>query len=191
MKKSIFYLLTLLFITASSCTVDVPETETATPKFSFKITGDDGFNHTFTQDDDFESFQLNLKKKTNYEFVFSGSDNDALKNLIWNFPGALEAQTILTLADDTLPGWYKTSRYDSSSDGVRFDGDSEDKVLSSSLEGIFYIYLGFDGDLNYNFDFTAKDYGDMNVDENVTHRKLYILVRNEDQPTEIVPRDPS
>lgn len=68
----------LLIVTSISCKTDIPEEDTNPPKFSLKITGD-GFDHTFTNEDDLENIQLNLKNGAEYDILFSGTDSGGVK----------------------------------------------------------------------------------------------------------------
>ncbi len=73
----------LLLFSITSCTVDVPDSDTVPPKFSFKITGD-GFDQTFNQDTDFSGFQLNLRQGATYDFILSGCDGAVLNKFNGN-----------------------------------------------------------------------------------------------------------
>lgn len=191
MKIRIYLLLTFIFLTTVSCVIDVPDTDRQPPKFSFTIEGD-GFKQTFTQDDDFNSFQLNLQKGTIYQFTFSGSDNGDLKNLSWTFPGGLNLITTLYFPEELPLGWRETSRYDSSSygDGVVFEGNTENPMSTTSVNGEFSIVTGFDS-FPYYFEFTAIDYGGMSGNENVSRGRLHISLVGNNQPTKLISRNAS
>ena len=68
-------LVLLVLILVYACDVDDDaNTDESLPKFSFRISGD-GFSRTFTEEDDLENIQLNLKHDADYDFTFSGGDS--------------------------------------------------------------------------------------------------------------------
>lgn len=85
--------LSLLMI-AQACETEIPETDVDPPTFSIKITGD-GFDETFDQDTDFDSFQLNLREGSEYTFLISGGDSGGLKRFeVYFAPDYIQMNTI-------------------------------------------------------------------------------------------------
>lgn len=80
MKPITLFTIILIAFSVISCQTTIPETDTLPPKFSLRISGD-GFDRTFTQDDNFEHMQLNLRENTNYDVIFSGVDEGGLAHL--------------------------------------------------------------------------------------------------------------
>ncbi|MBJ2173220.1 hypothetical protein JBL43_03170 [Aureibaculum sp. A20] len=78
LKSTFLSMLIMITFSFQSCDTDIPPTDTDPPTFSFKIKGE-GFERTFTQDDDFESFQLNLTAGASYEIDYIGLDTGGLE----------------------------------------------------------------------------------------------------------------
>ena len=83
LKCFVFSTLVVIAFCLQSCDTEIPPTDTDPPTFSFMITGD-GFEHTFTQDDDFENFELYVKSNTNYHFLFTAADSGGLRTMEWD-----------------------------------------------------------------------------------------------------------
>lgn len=82
MNRLIKFLMVVVLITSMSCETGIPAIDTTAPTFSFQIRGD-GFNRTFTQDDDFTRMQLNLRGGTEYRFIYSGADQGGVSLIRW------------------------------------------------------------------------------------------------------------
>ena len=189
MKTTIYFLLTLVFLTAASCTVDVPDIDAVAPKFSFQIRGD-GFNHTFMSGDDLSSVKLNLKKGAVYNFTFIGSDAGGLQDLLWNYEDDLVSTVDIAIAGGLPENWYKTTHYDHDFDfypfvdGIRFKGDIADPLSGTILTGTF-MFDSYSQDTYPNsFDFIARDFG--GVTENPNSVMLHLSVLLGDHPTALL-----
>ncbi len=170
----IFPLLILVVFLFQSCDTDIPPTDTDPPTFALKISGE-GFNRTFTQDDDFSSFKLNLTEDALYDFMFSVGDSGGLKSAQMQFPGDyLEIETDLPVS------W--TSRYNNSlSTTVSWRGDVNNPVTGAILNGKFRI----SGDnVAFGILFNMRDFGGESGSSNQLFKDLQIDVGH--HPTGIV-----
>ena len=150
LKNSMLTMLALVLIcTLQSCVVEIPETDIEAPTFSFKITGD-GFDHTFTQDSDFNVIQLNLRENTEYDFLLSGSDRGGVKQIQMQFtPDYIELI-------DPVPTTWSISEISALSSVLAWSGDPANPISGNILAGSFRT----DGNLvSHELKFTVKDYG--------------------------------
>ncbi|SDH33577.1 hypothetical protein [Winogradskyella thalassocola] len=85
MKKSILTLITLIALLTFSCETEIPETDSTAPTFSLHIKSA-RFEHTFTQDDDFNNITLKLKNDAGYQFTLTGVDNGGVRMMRWQVP---------------------------------------------------------------------------------------------------------
>jgi len=138
----------LLSIWFISCETDVPETDTISPTFQFRITGD-GFDRTFTQDDDFSSIQLNLKDGATYDILFSGVDEGGVRRMQWELPNSnfdLQA-TVESPWQESNNGFTNT---------ISWNGDSNNPITAN----IFATTFIADGDqINVSTYVRVEDYG--------------------------------
>lgn len=142
--------LALLIVLMQNCVVDVPPEDPDPPTFSFRIIGD-GFDHTFTQDTDFNNITLMLRFGVKYEFTFMGYDGGGMDHMGWYtvHSGHMEI-------DPTLHGDWNF--YDNiGSTTLEWYGDTNNPLTGSILRGTFTT----EGSTvsNGTFRFTAEDYG--------------------------------
>ena len=192
MKTMLYLLLTLLFFTATSCEVDVPDMDRVPPKFSLQINGD-GFNHTFTEADDLSNVTLNLRKGYEYKFTLLGSDAGGLQELLLIWEDELVTANEVNIPNGLPEGWYETNHYDHSFefypfvDSIRFQGDASDAYTGAGVSGTFSFSSYALETYSNLFEIVARDYGGLSGEPNITtqHLKLYIGNR----PTALVTRD--
>jgi len=142
-------LILFIAIVMQSCTVDIPETDTIPPQFSFRITGD-GFDRTFDQNTDFDSFQLNLTEDAQYDFILTGSDAGGVKEITWQYP-----HDNIEFVDPISSPWMVT-RLSGLSSQISWQGDSSNAITGNILTGKFKP----NGELvSFSFDFGVKDFG--------------------------------
>ncbi|GEM_PF-1267267 len=169
----IFPLLIILVSFFQSCDTEIPPTDTEPPSFSFKITGD-GFDHTFTQDDDFNSFQLNLREDALYDFIYTSGDAGGLKLMQMQFPfDYLEFESVLNST------W--TQANSGLSTVLTWSGDAASPITGNILTGNFRV----NGDLiAFGVFFDMRDYGGQSGSSNTLFKDLNILSAN--HTTEII-----
>ncbi len=174
--KKIFLQLPILFllIAIQSCTVDVPDSDTTSPEFSFQISGD-GFIHTFNQDSDFGNIQLNLRQDTTYDFIFSGSDQGGVKQIHWQY-----AHDYVEFVNPIVSPWTQTTTSALSS-SINWYGDPTNPLSGAVLNGKIVI----EGDnISHQFFFMITDFGGESGDSNATYGALNIY--SGDHSTEII-----
>lgn len=160
-----------------SCETDVPETDNTAPTFNLRISGD-GFLQNFTEEDDFESFQLNLNSQSEYQIVFSQYDEGGIKltRLGW-FTGVLE------LTSELPEGWILTG--DDVITYASWEGDSENPLTGSLFTGNFIAHTG-QYDLNTGeLRLYAEDFGGESGDRNHINPNMNIMI-GYDLDTEVV-----
>ncbi|MBW1293977.1 hypothetical protein [Aquimarina litoralis] len=161
----------ILFI---SCETDIPETDTTIPSFSFNISGD-GFNRTFTQDDDFTSLQLNLRTDTTYDFIFSGADSGGEERTPRLYP-----HDYIEFSTEILAPWETTSVTFLSS-LVYWDGNEANPTTGNILAG----KLVTNGDsVSISFTFLVRDFGGLDGTSNTITKSMNIYI--DDQNTEVI-----
>ena len=181
MKTTIYCLLTLLFFSTTSCEVDLPETDSIAPLYSFQISGD-GFNHTFESGDDLTSLRLNLKKGQTYNFSFVGSDAGGLQDLLWNYEDDLVSEVVINIPGGLPDDWYISTRYEHDFDfypfvdGIRFLGDRADPRSGAAISGTFKFDSYSQDSYPNTFDFIARDYGGQSGDHNMVAGHLSVLI---------------
>ncbi len=168
-----FPILFLSFIVVS-CTVDVPDSDTVPPKFSFKITGD-GFDQTFNQDTDFSSFQLNLKQGATYNFILSGGDGGGVKQIQWQY-----AHDYVEFTDPITSPWVQSTVSPLSS-VINWFGERSNPVSGSILAGKIVIE---GNQVSHEFIFMVKDFGGESGNTNTIYASLNIYGSN--HTTEII-----
>lgn len=140
--------LSLLMIT-QACETEIPETDVDPPTFSIQITGD-GFDETFDQDTDFDSFQLNVREGAEYTFLISGADTGGLKRFELYFqPGHIQM-------NPNLGGnWARTSS-SGLTDMLYWTGNASSPLTGTLLNGTFIA----DGDsVSSPITFYLTDFG--------------------------------
>lgn len=173
--KYIFVL--LLTFSLSSCETDVPETDIIAPTFSLKIMGD-GFDRTFTQDDNFDNLQLNLRAGTSYNFILSGIDAGGVRQIQFQYsPSSTSITTPIPSA------WTETNNGFTST--IRFNGDRNNALTAQILSGTFTATT-MGGDLLIDtFYIRVEDFGgESGPPFNITEAVLTISIA--DHPTEVI-----
>ncbi|WP_158849444.1 hypothetical protein [Algibacter sp. L1A34] len=175
MKKTIYFLLIFLLITAQSCETDIPETDNIPPTFSFRITGD-GFEYVFDQDTDYDNIQLNLKHDAEYDFIFSGSDNGGVKLIEWQLP-----DDDFIEFDSTVSSPWTVTNVSSINKIIKWEGNSNNPLTGNILAGTFES----NGEnISDTFRFFVSDFGGESGVSNTTSKELTIYIGEHD--TEIV-----
>jgi len=175
LRNIILPMLIIITFFCQSCDTEIPPTDTDPPTFAFRITGD-GFERTFTQDDDFESFQLNLKDDQEYDFIYSPGDTGGLKTAQIHY-----ITDYFELETDVPAAWTLLSRGLSST--LLWQGDVNNPFTGTILNGTFRVNR--DNDLvSFNIDFDVRDFGGESGSSNQTFKSLNILVGQ--HATEIV-----
>lgn len=175
MKKTIYFLLGFLLITAQSCETDIPVIDDVPPTFTFRITGD-GFEHTFNQDSDFTNIQLNLKHDAEYDFILSGSDNGGVKLIQWQLPGDDFIEF-----DSTVSSPWTVTNISSINKIIKWEGNSNNPLTGNILAGTFES----NGEnISISFRFLISDFGGESGVSNTTSKELTIYIGEHD--TEIV-----
>ena len=178
MKTMKYYLLGILAMSIISCETDDSDTDETLPTFSFRITGD-GFTRTFTQDDDFENLQLNLRHDVDYDFILSGGDAGGTKIIQMQYP----KDYIEFTSDEAfpLPPWELVFPSSSLSAIVQWEGDPDNPLTGSILNGT----LRPNGDLvSIDLYFRVEDFGGASGSSNVTDGSLNTLI--DDHETEVI-----
>lgn len=164
-------------IVVLSCETDVLETDNTAPTFNLRISGD-GFLQNFTEEDDFESFQLNLNSESEYQIVFSQFDEGGIKRarLGW-------ITEILELNSELPEGW--TLLADDYFTFVVWEGDRENPVTGSLFTANFIAHAG-QYDLNTGeLRIFAEDFGGESGDTNQINPFMNIMI-GYDLDTEVV-----
>ncbi len=178
MKTTLYFLFALVFL-ATSCTVDVPDTDRIPPTFSFQISGD-GFNHTFTQDDDFTAFRLHLRRGYEYDFVLSGGDSGGLKDLRW-----LWFNSSIVYIDTNIPSENITEGWNVDPNGyVWFIGDRDDALSGAIITGSFTPGGGYPTGM-MDLGLFAQDFGGLSGNTNFIEENLTVVIGN--HATAIIP----
>ncbi len=167
-------LIFVILIGLQSCTVDIPDSDTTPPQFSFRITGD-GFDQTFDQNTDFHSFQLNLREDAEYDFILTGSDTGGVKEITWQYP-----HDYIEFVDPISSPWTVT-RTSGLSSQISWQGDFTNAITGNILTGKFKP----NGELvAFSFDFGVKDFGGQSGTVNSFFASLNLFSGNHN--TEIV-----
>jgi len=176
--KTVFTYLYVAFIafSISSCETDVPETDTIAPAFSFKVTGD-GFDRTFTQDDDLENIQLNLRAGTSYDFLLGGIDNGGVRQIQFQHtPDITPITTPIPTPWVTINNGLTTT--------MRFNGDPNNAITAQLLSGSFTAMLMNEDLILDTFYIRVEDFGgESGPPFNITEAILNITIA--DQPTSV------
>ncbi|AYN66761.1 hypothetical protein D1013_04880 [Euzebyella marina] len=172
--KTIQILLALsLMMIAQACETEIPETDVDPPTFSIKITGD-GFNETFDQDTDFDSFELNLREGSEYTFLISGGDTGGLKRFEVYF-----APDHIQMNPNLSGNWVHTS-LSTLTDMLYWTGNASSPLTGTLLNGTFVA----EGDsVSSPITFYLTDYGGSEGSSNVTSASLNVY--SGDHATEI------
>ena len=172
-----YFLTVLLVFSIISCETDVPDIDTISPAFSFQITGD-GFNRTFSQDDDLDNIQLNLKAGVSYSFILGGIDNGGVRNI--QFQHTSDYTPITT----SIPSPWVVNNNGLTST-IQFTGDITNAFTAQLLPGSFTATLTDEGIVSDSFYIRVEDFGGENGPPfNITEGILQILIGNHD--TEVV-----
>lgn len=164
----------ILFLIITSCETDIPETDTTPPTFSIKIDGD-GFDRTFTQDDNFESIQLNLKTGVEYNILFSGNDQGGVKLVQLQY-----AKDYINFTTDINAPWTDNS-VSALSNMLTWQGDSNNPLTAGIFGGKFVtsgVNIGTD------FKIFVRDFGGEGGSSNSVSKQLNIYIGNHN--TEVI-----
>jgi len=172
---NIGFLLVAIFIV--SCDTDVPETDTIDPTFSIKITGD-GFDRTFTQEDNFDNLQLNLRVGVSYDFILAGVDAGGVRHIQFQY------SPISTPISTPIPSAWTESNNGFTS-VIRFSGYRNDAITAQILTGSFTPTLISEDILFETFYIRVEDFGgESGPPFNITEAVLDISIAN--HPTEVI-----
>ena len=127
-KITQFTILALCVLFTQSCETDIPPEDATPPEFSFHITGGD-FDHTFTQDSDFDNIRLKLGSNTTYNFTFTGTDAGGVQLIQWK----IMEDGYITIATEIPTPW--TSNYRNSNKEIEWRGDESNPYTGSVLTG--------------------------------------------------------
>lgn len=165
--------LSLLMIT-QACETEIQETDIDPPTFSIQITGD-GFDETFDQDTDFDSFQLNVREGAEYTFLISGADTGGLKRFEVYF------QPDYIQMNPNLGGnWARTS-LTGLTDMLYWTGNASSPLTGTLLNGTFIA----DGDsVSSPITFYLTDFGGSEGTSNTTGASLNVYSGN--HTTEVI-----
>lgn len=174
--KHFIYVLTLSILCSIllSCDTDIPETDTTPPTFRIEISGD-GFTRAFTEEDDFDTFQLNLRSNTTYNILFSGVDQGGVRRLQMELPDDyVDFQTDIEAPwQTTTNGFTKT---------ISWNGDQENPITAYIFTGSF---VASGDNIATSFYMRAEDFGGEDGPPfNITDGSLNIFIG--DQNTEVV-----
>lgn len=171
-----FSILILMVALTQSCETEIPSEDLTPPEFSFQITGD-GFNRTFNQDTDFDSFQLNLKDGARYSYIFSGGDQGGVERIQWFIKGS----DYITLLEPVSGPW--SLRNSILQDIVEWRGNRSDPLTGSVISGNF---RADGGNISMVFGFNVVDFGgESGRRPNRIYKELNLYIGN--HPTEIRP----
>lgn len=174
--KHFIYVLTLsiLCTTLLSCDTDIPETDTTPPTFRIEISGDE-FTRAFTEEDNFDTFQLNLRSNTTYNIIFSGVDQGGVRRLQMELPDDyVDFQTGIEAPwQTTVSGLTNT---------IYWNGDPENPITAYIFTGSF---VASGDNIGATIYMRAEDFGGEDGPPfNITDASLNISIG--DQNTEVV-----
>ena len=184
LKCFVFSTLVVIAFCLQSCDTEIPPTDTDPPTFSFMITGD-GFEHTFTQDDDFENFELYVKSNTNYHFLFTAADSGGLRTMEWD----IEPKKLFELITPIEEPWQIIPNEFGETMWIRWtDTTIADAKTGQFLTGDFRFPMSTENNTSYTLDFWfhAGDFGGQSGPSNTVNKRLRIVITNQD--TAIVDR---
>lgn len=150
--KSIVSMSFLAFfvLVVQSCVVEVPPEDPDPPTFSFRVVGD-GFDHTFTENTNFNNITLMLRYGVTYEFTFFGEDEGGMEYMGW-----LAAHLGHMEVNPNLHGEWNFSDSTGAS-SLEWLGNPNDPLSGSIIAGTFTTQ----GDVvtDGTFQFMVRDYG--------------------------------
>jgi len=159
MKNSILILLLLVIF---SCETEIPETDTIDPTFSLHLKSA-SFEHTFTQDDDFDNIILRLKDDEGYQFSLTSVDDGGVRIVHWQVPGDDHIHF-----DNAIVNPWTIRDISSASRMIEFLGDRNDPYGAAIINGkfrakgnqafvIFGIFVSDFGGESANYNSTSID----------------------------------
>ena len=142
-----------------------------------RITGD-SFDRTFTQDDDLNNLQINLRVGVTYDFLLGGIDNGGVRRV--EFQHTPDFTPIST----TIPAhWTVTNTGLSAS--IRCNGDINNALTAQLLAGSFTATLTNEDLVTDTFYIRVEDFGgESGPSFNITEGVLNLLIGN--HPTEVL-----
>ncbi|MBJ2173222.1 hypothetical protein JBL43_03180 [Aureibaculum sp. A20] len=177
-RQTVFSVLVIMGFLFQSCDTEIPPTDTDPPTFSFTITGD-GFDHTFTQDDDFENFELYVKSNTNYHFVFAAADAGGLRTMEWD----IEPEKLFELITPVEDPWQILPNVFGDTMWIRWtDTTTADVKTGQFLTGDFRFPMSAENNASNTLDFWfhAGDFGGQSGPSNTVNKRLKIVITNQD-----------
>jgi len=160
----------LLNISLFSCETEIPDTDTTPPTFSIKITGD-GFERTFSQDDNFDSFQLFLKTNQEYDILFSGTDQGGVKLVQLQYP-----KDYINFTTEVSDPWADVN-VSGLSNMLNWQGNQDSPLTAGIFVGKF-IPTGIN--IGAEFNIYVQDFGGESSNYNSISKYLNIMIGNHD-----------
>ncbi len=176
MKFYKIFILAILTVIFTSCETDIPAVDTTPPTFAFKVSGD-GFDRTFTQDDDLANIQLNLRQGDNYEMLFSSGDNGGVEYTSLRY----DAQNIEFDNDPVFPAEPWTQERSGLSTFIEWEGNRNNPLTGNILLGSF---TPNGENVSTSFTLYVRDFGGDNNSSNVTSGELVVFIGDVD--TEVI-----
>jgi len=174
MRSFAYYILGICIIACTmGCETDIPVTDTIAPSFSFKIMGD-GFDQTFTQDDDLENIQLNLRAGVTYDFLLGGIDNGGVRQIqLQHTPDATPISTAIPSPWTVINNGLTVT--------IQLNGDSNNALTAHLLPGAFTATLGSETIIADSFYIRVEDFGgESGPFSNITEGILNITIANQE-----------
>lgn len=172
-----FTCIAIVFSFLQNCETDVPEVDNIPPTFQLTISGD-GFTRNFTQEDDFDSFQLNLNSQSEYSFALVTADQGGVEeaSLQWCTDG-------VQLTSEVPTDWFITTS--GLSTFLVWEGDSANPLTGNACSGNFTVQAGQNELVGCPMNVFVKDFGGESGTSNTTFASLNILI-GYNTPTEII-----
>lgn len=147
-----------------SCEIEeIPNRDTTPPGFTFRITGD-GYDRTFDQNTDFDSFQLNFKRDQTYSVTLIATDAGGVQLVQWFTGGSSYFTPETTIA---APWTYRTGLQSV----VQWQGNRGNAYSGTIFEGNFKAE---GGNISALFKFYVSDFGGRNGAPNFTSKEMNV-----------------
>ena len=167
----------LILTTSIGCETDVPDTDTTPPSFSLRITGD-GFDRTFTQDDDLNNLQINLRAGVSYDFLLGGIDQGGVRQI------QFQHIPVFTPISSPIPAHWTVTNTGLTAN-IRCNGDINNALTAQLLAGSFTATLTNEDLAQESFYIRVEDFGgESGPPFNITEGVINVLIGN--HPTEVL-----
>lgn len=167
-------ILIMAVVITQGCETEIPTTDETPPTFSFRVRGD-GFDRTFNQNTNFDSFILNLRNGATYSFTLIGSDAGGVERIQWFIPTNSTSTNNLQVRLYPLPSPWDYRNTGPLESVLEWIGDRSNPLTGGAIESTFRTHRD---NSSLPLRFVVADFGGRRTSPNRILKVLTVAIGN-------------